>query len=89
MNAGFDGVQIQANYLYLIAQFLNSATNRRTDEYGGSTENRARLLFEITEAVLRHVEPDRVGIKIGPMHLSGPFPPTPTHSPTWNMSWED
>jgi N-ethylmaleimide reductase len=73
MNAGFDGVQIQANYLYLIAQFLNSATNRRTDEYGGSTENRARLLFEITEAVLRYVEPDRVGIKIGPMHLSGPF----------------
>src|ERR1035438_3361996 len=73
MNAGFDGVQIQANYLYLIAQFLNSATNRRSDEYGGSTENRARLLFEITEAVLRHVEPDQVGIKIGPMHLSGPF----------------
>jgi N-ethylmaleimide reductase len=73
MNAGFDGVQIQANYLYLIAQFLNSATNRRTDEYGGSTENRARLLFEITEAVLRYVEPGRVGVKIGPMHLSGPF----------------
>ena len=73
MSAGFDGVQIQANYLYLIAQFLNSATNRRTDEYGGSTENRARLLFEITEEVLRHVEPDRVGIKVGPMHLSGPF----------------
>jgi N-ethylmaleimide reductase len=90
MNAGFDGVQIQANYLYLIAQFLNSATNRRTDEYGGSTENRARLLFEITEAVLRYVEPDRVGIKIGPMHLSGPFAANAdTLFPTWNMSWED
>ena len=73
VNAGFDGVQIQANYLYLIAQFLNSATNQRTDEYGGSTENRARLLFEITDAVLRYVEPGRVGVKIGPMHLSGPF----------------
>jgi N-ethylmaleimide reductase len=73
MNAGFDGVQIQANYLYLIAQFLNSATNRRTDEYGGSTENRARLFFEVTEAVLRHVDANRVGIKIGPMHLTGPF----------------
>src|ERR1700741_3753277 len=71
--AGFDGVQIQANYLYLIAQFLNSATNLRTDEYGGSIENRARLLFEIVEAVLNHVESDRVGIKIGPMHLTGPF----------------
>jgi N-ethylmaleimide reductase len=73
MEAGFDGVQIQANYLYLIAQFLNSATNHRTDEYGGSTENRARFLFEITDAVLEHVEPGRVGVKIGPMHLTGPF----------------
>jgi N-ethylmaleimide reductase len=71
--AGFDGVQIQANYLYLIAQFLNSATNLRQDEYGGSTVNRARFLFEIIETVLEHVEPGRVGIKIGPMHLSGPF----------------
>jgi N-ethylmaleimide reductase len=73
MEAGFDGVQIQANYLYLIAQFLNSATNLRQDEYGGSTVNRARFLFEIVETVLAHVEPDRVGIKVGPMHLSGPF----------------
>ncbi len=73
MAAGFDGVQIQANYLYLIAQFLSSGTNRRTDEYGGSTENRARFLFEITETVLEHVEPGRVGIKIGPMHLGGPL----------------
>jgi N-ethylmaleimide reductase len=73
MEAGFDGVQIQANYLYLIAQFLNSATNLRKDEYGGSTVNRARFLFEIVETVLAYVEPGRVGIKIGPMNLSGPF----------------
>ncbi len=72
-DAGFDGVQIQANYLYLIAQFLHSGTNYRTDEYGGSTENRARLLFEITETVLEEVPPGRVGVKVGPMHLSGPF----------------
>jgi N-ethylmaleimide reductase len=76
MEAGFDGVQIQANYLYLIAQFLNSATNLRQDEYGGSTVNRARFLFEIIETVLKHVEPGRVGIKVGPMHLSGPFAAT-------------
>jgi N-ethylmaleimide reductase len=73
LEAGFDGVQIQANYLYLVAQFLHSGTNRRTDEYGGSTENRARLLFEVTEEVLRHVRPGRVGVKVGPMHLTGPF----------------
>ena len=73
MEAGFDGVQIQANFLHLIAQFLNSATNLRTDEYGGSTVNRARFLFEITETVLGFVEPGRVGIKIGPMNVSGAF----------------
>ena len=74
MEAGFDGVQIQANYLYLITQFLNSATNLRTDEYGGSTVNRARLLFEITEKVLESVVPGCVGIKIGPMHISSLTP---------------
>src|SRR5258708_4030947 len=74
MEAGFDGVQIQANYLYLIAQFLNSATNLRKDEYGGSTVNRARFLFEITETVLEHVEPGRVGIKIGPMNIPSSTP---------------
>jgi N-ethylmaleimide reductase len=69
IEAGFDGVQIQANYLYLIAQFLNSATNLRKDEYGGSTVNRARFLFEITETILEQEEPGRVGIKIGPMNI--------------------
>ena len=69
LEAGFDGVQIQANFLYLIAQFLNRATNLRKDEYGGSTVNRARFLFEIIETILQHVEPERVGIKIGPMNI--------------------
>jgi N-ethylmaleimide reductase len=73
LEAGFDGVQIQANFLYLIAQFLNSGTNLRKDEYGGSTVNRARFLFEIIETVLEFVESGRVGIKIGPMNISGPF----------------
>ncbi len=73
MEAGFDGVQIQANYLYLIAQFLSSGTNHRGDEYGGSTVNRARLLFEILDEVLQYVDRGRVGVKIGPMHLAGPF----------------
>jgi N-ethylmaleimide reductase len=73
MSAGFDGVQIQANYLYLLAQFLNKATNRRTDEYGGEIEGRARILFEVVEAILEEVKPSRVGVKIGPMHETGPF----------------
>jgi N-ethylmaleimide reductase len=73
MAAGFDGVQIQANYLYLIAQFLNRATNRRVDEYGGDLEARARFLFEVVEAMLDEVDPSRVGVKISPMHEGGPF----------------
>jgi len=73
LEAGFDGVQILANYLYLLAQFLNKTTNRRTDEYGGGIENRARFLLEVVESVLEEIEPSRVGVKISPMHVSGPF----------------
>ncbi|WP_223517577.1 alkene reductase [Pseudomonas sp. GL-B-19] len=73
MSVGFDGVQIQANYLYLIAQFLNRTTNLRTDEYGGSIEKRARFLFEVIEAVLQEVDPRRVGVRIGPMNEVGAF----------------
>src|SRR6195952_3617242 len=50
MEAGFDGVQILANYLYLISQFLNAATNLRNDEYGGSLENPPPLFFQGVEA---------------------------------------
>lgn len=71
--AGFDGVQILANYLYLLAQFLNRTTNRRTDDYGGAIENRARILFEAVEAVLDEVDPSQVGVKISPMHEGGPM----------------
>ena len=73
VEAGFDGVQILANYLYLLAQFLNRTTNRRKDRYGGAIANRARILFELFEAVLDEVEPSRVGAKISPMHEGGPF----------------
>jgi N-ethylmaleimide reductase len=73
MEAGFDGVQILANYLYLISQFLNATTNLRKDEYGGSPENRSRFLFEVVEAVLNEVDAQRVGVKISPMHEGGAF----------------
>src|SRR3981189_1044406 len=73
MQAGFEGVQIHANYLYLISQFLNSTTNLRKDEYGGSLENRSRFLFEIVESVLGEVDAQRVRVKISPMHEGGAF----------------
>jgi N-ethylmaleimide reductase len=66
-DAGFDGVQIQGGYVYLFQQFLHEVTNRRTDRYGGSVENRARLLFEVLEAVLEVWPSHRVGVKAGPM----------------------
>ncbi len=73
IEAGFDGVQIQANYLYLIPQFLNRATNLRTDEYGGSIKHRGRFLFEVVEGILDVLDSGSVGIKIAPMHEKGPF----------------
>ena len=66
-DAGFDGLQIQAGFVYLIQQFLHEPTNRRTDEYGGNVENRARFLFEVLDAVLEIWPSQRVGIKNGPM----------------------
>lgn len=64
--AGFDGVEIHAANGYLIDQFLQSSTNRRNDAYGGSLENRARLLLEITDAILEVWAPGLVGVHLSP-----------------------
>ena len=64
--AGFDGVEIHAANGYLIDQFLQDGTNHRTDEYGGSLENRARLLLEITDAAISVWGPDKVGVHLAP-----------------------
>jgi N-ethylmaleimide reductase len=66
VRAGFDGVQLQAGFNYLISQFLNPATNLRDDQYGGSIENRARILFDILDAVGERIDISRVGVKAGP-----------------------
>lgn len=64
--AGFDGVEIHGANGYLIDQFMQDSTNRRTDQYGGSIENRLRLALEITDAVLSVWAPGRVGFHISP-----------------------
>jgi N-ethylmaleimide reductase len=65
--AGFHGVEIHAANGYLIEQFINPSTNRRTDEYGGPVENRARLLLDVVEAVSDVWGADRVGVRLSPL----------------------
>jgi N-ethylmaleimide reductase len=67
MAAGFDGVEVHAGNGYLLDQFLRSSTNRRTDAYGGSKENRARLLLEVLEAVCSAVGNGRTGLRLSPV----------------------
>ncbi|WP_166364327.1 alkene reductase [Pseudomonas akapageensis] len=64
--AGFDGVEIHGANGYLLDQFLQSSTNQRTDAYGGSLENRARLLLEVTDAVIEVWGANRVGMHLAP-----------------------
>ena len=81
--AGFDGVEIHGANGYLIEQFLQSRTNLRTDQYGGSIENRARLLMEVTRAVIDVWGADRVGVRLSPHGIandSGEADPMPLYS---------
>jgi len=64
--AGFDGVEVHGANGYLLDQFLQDGTNHRTDSYGGSIENRARLLLEVVDAVAAAWSADRVGVRLSP-----------------------
>lgn len=64
--AGFDGVEIHGANGYLLDQFLQDSTNQRTDDYGGSLENRARLMLEVTDACVSVWGADRVGMHLAP-----------------------
>ncbi len=66
IDAGFDGVELHTASGYLPEQFLSSGSNQRQDRYGGSVENRARLVLEVLAAMVAEVGADRVGIKISP-----------------------
>lgn len=65
--AGFDGVEIHAANGYLIDQFLKTGANQRTDDYGGSIKNRARLLLEVTRAIVDEIGGGRTGIRLSPV----------------------
>ena len=64
---GFDGIEIHAANGYLIDQFLKTGANQRTDDYGGSIENRARLLLEVTRAIVDEIGGGRTGIRLSPV----------------------
>ncbi|NRA55918.1 MAG: alkene reductase [Gammaproteobacteria bacterium] len=76
--AGFDGIELHAANGYLINQFIDSKANDRTDEYGGSVENRLRFLSEVVTAVVDAIGADRVGVRLAPFtSLNGTVDATP------------
>src|SRR6185295_15833279 len=83
LKAGFDGVEIHGANGYLIEQFLQSRTNLRTDQYGGSIPNRVRFLMDVTKAVVEVWGADRVGVRLSPYGVangSGEPDPMPLYS---------
>src|SRR5258705_8778798 len=83
LKAGFDGVEIHGANGYLIEQFLQSHTNLRTDQYGGSIENRVRFLLEVTKAVIEVWGADKVGVRLSPYGVandSGEADPMPLYT---------
>ena len=81
--AGFDGVEIHGANGYLLEQFLQSRSNQRTDQYGGSIENRARLLLEVTQAAIDVWGANRVGVRLSPHGIandSGEADPMPLYT---------
>ena len=67
VRAGFDGVEVHGSNGYLLDQFLRSGSNHRTDAYGGSVENRARLLVEAMQAIVQEIGGGKVGIRLSPV----------------------
>ncbi len=71
-DAGFDGIEIHSSNGYLFHQFFNATTNLREDEYGGSIENRAKILFEVIEAIKEVMPANKIGLRLNPS-LDGIF----------------
>lgn len=68
VDAGFDGVEVHSANGYLLHQFLSTNANRRTDQYGGSIENRVRMPLDVVKAVAARIGADRTGVRVSPGH---------------------
>jgi N-ethylmaleimide reductase len=84
IEAGFDGVEIHGANGYLLDQFLRETANTRTDAYGGSIENRARLLIEVTAAVASEIGAHRTGVRLSPVSPAGGVVPASDEQPQYN-----
>lgn len=83
IEAGFDGIELHAANGYLINQFIDSEANNRTDEYGGSIENRLRFMGEVVAAMTDAIGADRVGVRLAPFtSLNGTVDATPEETYT-------
>ncbi|MFT5790480.1 MAG: N-ethylmaleimide reductase [Shewanella sp.] len=81
IEAGFDGIELHAANGYLINQFIDSEANLRTDEYGGSIENRLRFMGEVVAAMVDAIGADRVGVRLAPFtSLNGTVDATPVET---------
>lgn len=69
VEAGFDGIEVHGATGYIFEQFLNPNVNRRTDRYGGSIEARTRFVFEVVDAIIDRIGPDRTGIRLSPRSM--------------------
>ena len=74
IEAGFDGVEVHGANGYLVEQFINRHVNQRTDEYGGTTENHARFLLEVTEGIAKAIGSDKVGVRLSPYGVASEMP---------------
>ena len=83
IEAGFDGVEVHSANGYLLSQFLNPHSNQRTDEYGGSVQNRARFVLEVARGVAEAIGADRTGIRLSPWGVDADMPVYPEMDETY------
>lgn len=83
VEAGFDGIELHSANGYLLEQFLSPVSNNRTDNYGGSIENRCRFVIEVTEAVANAIGKEKTGIRISPFGVASDMPHYPEIDATY------